>query len=35
MEKKYKVAILDDEAVWIEAIVMLLERAPEIEIVGF
>ncbi len=34
MEKKYRVAILDDEAVWIEAIVMLLERAPEIEIVG-
>ena len=34
MEEKYRIAILDDEAVWIDAIVSLLERAPEIEIVG-
>lgn len=34
MGKKYKVAVLDDEAVWIDAIVSLLERAPEIEVVG-
>lgn len=34
MADKYKVAVLDDEAVWIEAIVSLLMRAPEIEIVG-
>jgi len=34
LEKKYRVAILDDETVWIEAITSLLLRAPEIEIVG-
>jgi len=34
MEEKYKVAVLDDEEVWIDAIVSLLERAPEIEVVG-
>lgn len=34
MEEKYRIAILDDEAVWIDAIASLLERAPEIEIVG-
>ena len=34
MEEKYKIAILDDESVWIDAIVSLLTRAPEIEIVG-
>ena len=34
MEDKYKVAILDDEIVWTEAIASLLSRAPEIEIVG-
>ena len=34
MEEKYKIAILDDEPVWIDAIVSLLTRAPEIEIAG-
>lgn len=34
MKGKYKIAILDDEAVWTEAIISLLSRAPEIEIVG-
>jgi len=34
MEEKYKIAILDDETVWIDAIASLLTRAPEIEIVG-
>ena len=34
MAEKYKVAILDDESVWIDAIASLLMRAPEIEIVG-
>jgi len=34
LEGKYKIAILDDEDVWTEAIVSLLLRAPEIEIVG-
>jgi DNA-binding NarL/FixJ family response regulator len=34
LEEKYKVAILDDEIVWTEAIASLLSRAPEIEIVG-
>jgi len=34
LEEKYRIAILDDEAVWIDAIASLLERAPEIEIVG-
>jgi NarL family two-component system response regulator LiaR len=32
--EKYKIAILDDEPVWIDAIVSLLMRAPEIEVVG-
>lgn len=34
MEEKYKIAILDDELVWIDAIVSLLTRSTEIEIVG-
>lgn len=34
MQEKYRVAILDDETVWIESIVSLLARSPEIEIVG-
>jgi len=34
LEQKYRVAILDDEPVWTEAIMSLLARAPEIEIVG-
>ena len=34
MEEKYKIAILDDETVWIDVIASLLTRAPEIEIVG-
>jgi len=32
--EKYKIAILDDEPVWIDAITSLLTRAPEIEVVG-
>ena len=34
MPDKFRIAILDDEQVWIEAIVSLLSRAPELEIVG-
>ena len=34
MAEKYEIAILDDEPVWIDAIIALLLRAPEIEVVG-
>lgn len=32
--EKYRIAILDDEPIWIDAIASLLMRAPEIEVVG-
>jgi len=34
MSVPYRIAILDDEPVWIEAIIALLERSSEIEVVG-
>ncbi len=34
MSEIYRIAILDDEPVWIEAIVALLTRSPEIVVVG-
>lgn len=34
MEEKYKVAILDDEPVWLDAIEALLSRSDEVEIAG-
>ena len=34
MSENYRIAILDDEPVWVEAIVALLKRSPEIIVVG-